>query len=200
MDSKQRTKNHFDKTAGDYNNSSDGRFVAEMYDVIVEEIEKHPNAKILDVGCGNGNLFSLLSEKKYELYGIDFSENMIDEAKRNCKREATFTVADAEKLPFDDNAFDIVVCNASFHHYIHPDAVLKEMRRVLRPGGKLIIGDPYVPGFARPFLNILIKFSEKGDYHFYGLDEMQELFLKNDFIPISSLRTGEHSALHTAAK
>jgi SAM-dependent methyltransferase len=56
------------------------------------------------------------------------------------------------------------------------------MRRVLRPGGKLIIGDPYVPGFARPFLNILIKFSEKGDYHFYGLDEMQELFLKNDFI------------------
>ena len=63
-----------------------------------------------------------------------------------------------------------------------------------------MIGDPYVPGIVRPLINVLIKFSEKGDYHFYGLNEMQELFLENDLIPVSSLKTGDHTALHIAGK
>jgi ubiquinone/menaquinone biosynthesis C-methylase UbiE len=200
MNAKEKTKNHFNQTAAEYDNSSDGKFVSEMYDVLVEEIGKSPNGKILDVGCGNGNLFSLLPDGKYELYGIDFSQNMIDEAKMNCGTKAKFAVSDAEELPFDDDSFDIIVCNASFHHYVHPNTVLKEMHRVLKYGGKLLIGDPYVPGFARPLINILIKFSEKGDYHFYGLNEMQEMFLNNEFIPLSSVKTGEHTALHIAEK
>ena len=200
MNAKEKTKDHFDKTASDYNNSSDGKFVEGMYDVLVTEILKSGSGRVLDVGCGNGNLFKLLPDGKYELHGIDFSKNMIDEAKRTCKTQATFAVADAESLPFDDNSFDIIVCNASFHHYTNPDAVLKEMHRVLKVNGKLLIGDPYVPGIVRPLINVLIKFSEKGDYHFYGLNEMQELFLENDLIPVSSLKTGDHTALHIAGK
>ena len=115
MNAKEKTKDHFDKTASDYNNSSDGKFVEGMYDVLVTEILKSGSGRVLDVGCGNGNLFKLLPDGKYELHGIDFSKNMIDEAKRTCKTQATFAVADAESLPFDDNSFDIIVCNASFH-------------------------------------------------------------------------------------
>lgn len=63
-----------------------------------------------------------------------------------------------------------------------------------------MIGDPYVPMPIRPLINILIKFSEKGDYHFYGFDEMQKLFLKNDLIPLSSQKTGEHTSLHIGEK
>ena len=200
MNAKEKTKNHFDKTASEYNDSSDGKFVEGMYDALVKEIQKSESGRILDVGCGNGNLFTLLPDGKYELYGVDFSKNMIDEAKMNCKTQATFSVADAESLPFDDDSFDMIVCNASFHHYTRPDDVLKEMRRVLKPSGKLLIGDPYVPGIARPLINVLIKFSDKGDYHFYGFNEMQELFLKNEFIPLSSVKTGEHTALHIAGK
>ena len=80
--SQEKTKKHFNETASDYNNSSDGKFVEPMYNVIVKEIQKLENGKILDVGCGNGNLFTFLSDEKYELYGIDFSENMIREAKK----------------------------------------------------------------------------------------------------------------------
>ena len=200
MNAKEKTKNHFDKTASDYNNSSDGKFVNSMYNSLINEIQKSEHGKILDIGCGNANLFNLLSNNKYELYGVDFSEKMIDEAKRTCNTKATFAVADAESLPFDDDTFDIIVCNASFHHYTHPDTVLGEMHRVLKCNGKLLIGDPYVPSPVRPLVNILIRFSEKGDYHFYGFKEMQNLFLKNDFIPLSSLKTGEHTALHIAAK
>lgn len=198
--SKDKTKQHFDKTASDYNNSHDGKFVEPMYDVIVDEIQKLESGRILDVGCGNGNLFSLLPDGKYELFGVDFSENMIVEAKMNCSNKATFSVADAEKLPFESDTFDIIVCNASFHHYIHPDTVLEEMHRVLKDGGKLLIGDPYMPTVVRSVMNVFIRFSDSGDYHIYGLDEMKKLFLKNGFNPVSSVRTENHAAFHVACK
>lgn len=200
ISSQDKTKKHFNETASDYNNSSDGKFVEPMYDVIVNEIQKLKSGKILDVGCGNGNLFTLLPSGKYELFGVDFSENMIAEAKKKCGQKATFSVADAEKLPFDSDSFDIIVCNASFHHYVHPDRVLKEMHRVLKDGGEVLIGDPYMPAFVRPIMNVLTKFSDSGDYHFYGLVEMKRLFNENGFNPVSSTRTGNHTAFHIAEK
>lgn len=199
INSKDRTKQHFDKTASDYNNSSDGKFVEPMYEVIVNEIQKLDGGKILDVGCGNGNLFTYLPDGKYELFGVDFSKNMIVEAKKNCQN-ATFSVADAEKLPFGDDTFDIIVCNASFHHYIRPNTVLKEMHRVLKDGGKVLIGDPYMSSVVRPVVNAVIKFSNSGDYHIYGMDEMKELFIKNGLTPVSSLKTDNHTAFHIAEK
>ena len=200
MDVKQKTKNHFNETAYDYDNSRDGKFVEPMYGIILDEIQKSPSGKILDVGCGNANLFSMLPDGKYELCGVDFSENMIAEAERKCCEKAEFKVADAESLPFDDNTFDIIVCNASFHHYIHPDAVLEEMHRVLKDGGKVLIGDPYLPGVVRPIFNVFLRFSESGDYHVYGFDEMERLFVKNGFSHVSSLKTANHAAFHVAEK
>ena len=136
MGTKEKTKQHFEDTAADYNNSHDGRFVEPMYEALLKEVRKTQSGRILDVGCGNGNLFSLLPERRYELFGIDFSENMIAEARKKCGDKAAFSVADAEELPFEDDTFDLVVCNASFHHYIHPDTVAAEMHRVLKTGGK----------------------------------------------------------------
>ena len=200
MNAKEKTMQHFNKTAASYNSTSDGKFVEPMYEPILNEIQKLQSGKILDVGCGNGNLFTLLPDGKYELYGVDFSENMILEAKHNCKTKASFLVADVEALPFKDNSFDIIVCNASFHHYIHPNKALREMQRVLKDGGILLIGDPYVPSLVRPMINILIKFSQKGDHHFYGFKEMKKLFIKNGLSPVYFEKTGEHTALHIAEK
>ena len=200
MSSKDKTKQHFNQTAANYNSSHDGKFVEPMYGAIVKEINKLQSGKILDVGCGNGNLFDLLPDGKYELFGVDFSENMIKEAKKKCGQKASFSVADAENLPFDNNTFDFIVCNASFHHYIHPNKVLEEMHRVLKDGGRLLIGDPYIPTVVRPVINVFTKFSKEGDYHFYGLNEMKKLFVKNSFSPISSFKTGKNTVLHIADK
>lgn len=200
MNSKEKTQKHFNETAATYNTSDDGKFVSGMYSVLVDEIQKSESGKILDVGCGNGNLFTFLPDGKYELYGVDFSENMISEAKKNCSVKASFIVGDAEKLPFDDDTFDILVCNASFHHYIHPDAVLEEMHRVLKDGGKLVIGDPYIPTGIRGLMNVILRFSDEGDYHIYGLSEMENLFVNNGLTPVSSRKTGRRTALYVAEK
>lgn len=200
MNVKQKTKKHFNETACDYDNSRDGKFVEPMYEIIAGEIQKSPSGRILDVGCGNANLFSMLPDGKYELHGIDFCENMIAEALMKCGNKAEFKVADAEKLPFDDDSFDVIVCNASFHHYVRPGAVLEEMHRVLKDGGRLLIGDPYLPNLVRPIFNMLLRFSDSGDYHIYGFDEMERLFVENGFIHVSSMKTEDHAAFHVAKK
>ena len=73
MNAKEKTMQHFNKTAANYNSTSDGKFVEPMYEPILNEIQKLQSGKILDVGCGNGNLFTLLHDGKYELYGVDFN-------------------------------------------------------------------------------------------------------------------------------
>ena len=64
MDAKDRTKRHFNETAADYNNSHDGKFVEPMYEALLGEIRKKECGTILDVGCGNGNLFTFLLAEK----------------------------------------------------------------------------------------------------------------------------------------
>ena len=200
MDTKEKTRRHFNQTAANYDTSHDGKFVKPMYAAIVQEINKTERGRILDVGCGNGNLFKFLPDGKYELVGVDFAENMIEEAKKDKAVAASFFVADVEDLPFTRDTFDIVVCNASFHHYVHPDAALTEMRRVLRENGKLLIGDPYPPAVLRPMMNMMTQYSNEGDFHFYGKKEMQKLLVKNGFGLISSVRTGDHTVLYIAEK
>lgn len=200
MDAKEKTKQHFDSTALDYNNSGDGKFVKPMYKTLVEELSKSGNGKLLDIGCGNGNLFGLLKKEAYQLYGVDLSENMISAAKASYSNRAELSIADAEKLPFESEMFDVLVCNASFHHYTHPDTVLSEMNRVAKSGGKLLIGDPYMPQPIRCIMNACTKYSNKGDYHFYGMHEMKRLLETHGFEFLKASRTSYHTVLYIAKK
>lgn len=97
--------------------------------------------KLLDCGCGNGRLFAFLKDKNIDYVGIDNSEALINLAKFR-HPDAKFLVADQIDLPFPDASFDHVWNIAAFHHV--PSAklrkkVLSEMRRVLKPGGYLIL-------------------------------------------------------------
>lgn len=181
MDSKERTKRHFDSTAADYDHSDDGIFCAEMYAPLIAEIHRSNPNKLLDIGCGNGNVLVQLVRDGYSLTGVDLSEVMIGEAKRRLDGCAELVVADAGKLPFLDSTFDTLICNASFHHYTDPEGVIKEMYRVLKPDAVLLIGECYMPQPFRAFMNLFIRFSPDGDYHFYGKWEMFRLLHRYNF-------------------
>jgi tRNA (uracil-5-)-methyltransferase TRM9 len=97
--------------------------------------------KVLDLGCGNGRWYKVFKEKKVDYFGIDNSEKLIEIAKENFP-EAKFFVGDALNLPFQDNFFDKVYSIALLHHIPSEDfriKVLKEVKRVLKPGGILIL-------------------------------------------------------------
>ncbi|MBU3090749.1 class I SAM-dependent methyltransferase [Clostridium sp. CF011] len=183
---KENSKINFNKQAESYDKSANGKFVAPMYNEIINRIMLIKPKKLLDVGCGTGNvLMKLVENSNIELYGLDISEKMIDMAKKNLGNSADLKVSDSECMPWKNNTFDVIVCNASFHHYPNPDKTLLEMKRILKSNGTLIIGDPTAPVVIRQVLNLYYKRSDTGDYKIYSKKEIEDLLIKTGFKPFN---------------
>ncbi|MGB9926777.1 MAG: class I SAM-dependent methyltransferase [Methanosarcina sp.] len=100
--------------------------------------------KILDVGTGAGFLALLFAEMGHEVTGVDLSEGMLEKAKSNAENlglKIDFSHGDAEKLPFEDNSFDLVVNKYLLWTLPQPSSALLEWKRVLKPGGKIFAID-----------------------------------------------------------
>jgi len=96
--------------------------------------------RVLDAGCGSGLLASALRARGAQLVGFDASPAMVDLARNRLGEGSAVHVADlAEPLPFDDAEFDDVVASLVLHYLPDWTAPLAELRRVLRPGGRLLL-------------------------------------------------------------
>ncbi|MGD0592030.1 MAG: class I SAM-dependent methyltransferase [Bacteroidota bacterium] len=96
------------------------------------------NGQLLDIGCGTGILFPYIME--WQVTALDISDCMLKKARQNNPGNVVaFVQADAEALPFEDNRFDCAVLFSVFPHFDRPVAVLQEIRRVIKPGGKIAI-------------------------------------------------------------
>lgn len=142
---KKLSVQEFTKAAEIYDSGHAGIYemCKDDYPPILEELEKEPFRDLLDVGCGTGPMIELLAakypEKKYT--GLDLTPKMIEVAAAKKLPNATFVVGDSENLPFKPNSFDAVICANSFHHYPNPEKFFAGVRRVLRPGGRLVLRD-----------------------------------------------------------
>jgi ubiquinone/menaquinone biosynthesis C-methylase UbiE len=99
---------------------------------------------ILDVGCGTGVISLVLSEMGHNVIGVDLSEEMLKRAKEkahNQKLRAEFQIDDAENLSFENESFDAVINRHLLWTLLNPERAVTEWKRVLKPGGKLIIID-----------------------------------------------------------
>ncbi|MGW5315957.1 class I SAM-dependent methyltransferase [Nocardia thailandica] len=101
-----------------------------------------PGGTVLDIGTGPGRLLAELAARRPELrlHGADLSPHMIDLARRRVDG-AELVVADVAELPFPDGAFDTVVSSLSMHEWPDLPAAARELRRVLRPQGRLMVYD-----------------------------------------------------------
>ena len=75
-------------------------------------------------------------------------------------------------LPFSDGSFDVVYCNDSFHHYPSPQNVLREVHRVMKPGGTFLMGDCWQPYVGRVIMNFYMHHSKEGDVKIYSEAEL----------------------------
>lgn len=103
-------------------------------------------ARVLDVGSGLGQLSIEMAQRPEtaEVTGIDLSGDLVAAAREKAEllgANARFLQADAAELPFSDASFDVVVSTLSLHHWEHPQAALREIYRVLAPGGRAVIVD-----------------------------------------------------------
>ncbi|HEV7933055.1 MAG TPA: class I SAM-dependent methyltransferase [Actinomadura sp.] len=103
--------------------------------------------RILDAGCGSGPLSAALRDRGAVVTGIDASAGMLALARRRLGDDVALHLADLrDRLPFDDGAFDDVVASLVLHYLEDWGPTLAELRRVLRPGGRLIasVDHPFV--------------------------------------------------------
>src|SRR3954465_7179336 len=100
---------------------------------------------VLDVACGGGNVVCAFAPTVRHATGIDMTPAMLEHAQATGKRQGLSNVSwdlgQATALPYADASFSIVVTRFSFHHFIEPLAVLKEMVRVCTPGGRVLVAD-----------------------------------------------------------
>lgn len=113
--------------------------------LLIEFSGAGPDDTVLDVACGGGNVVCAFAGIVRHATGIDMTPAMLDRARATAREKSLANVSwdqgQATSLPYSDGAFSIVVTRFSFHHFIEPLAVLKEMMRVCAPGGHVLVAD-----------------------------------------------------------
>lgn len=130
--------------------------------VVARLAELGARGRMLDVGTGPGHILLLVVERfpDAEVVGLDLSPRMLEHAARRRAgsphaARIALELGDAKGLPFPDASFDVVFSNTILHHIPDPRTLLAEARRVLRPGGVLLIRDLYRPPTAARALELV---------------------------------------------
>ncbi|HXH82453.1 MAG TPA: methyltransferase domain-containing protein [Candidatus Tectomicrobia bacterium] len=147
--------------------------------------------RLLDVGCGTGSAVIAAARRPVaRACGIDVSPEMIVRARRNADGLAgvEFRVADAEAIPYPDATFTAVICTNSFHHYSEPLRALAELRRVLAPGGRLVVLDPDRAGCLWVWCwDRILRVAERSHVRYYTAAELLDLVRTGGFADVRLL-------------
>jgi ubiquinone/menaquinone biosynthesis C-methylase UbiE len=117
----------------------------EALDFIVHMAEAGPNDTSLDVACGPGLLACAFARVVRHAVGIDLTPAMLEQARKTQAEQGlknvTWQQGDVNSLPYPDAHFSIASSRFAFHHLLDPLAALKEMKRVCKPGGRIVVAD-----------------------------------------------------------
>jgi ubiquinone/menaquinone biosynthesis C-methylase UbiE len=117
------------------------RYSVEPYIHAVAQFTRHRGKKVLEIGVGAGTDHLQWARAGADLYGVDLTEAAISTTRRRLEiygLSSQLQKIDAEKLPFPDGTFDIVYSWGVIHHSEHPEKIVAEIRRILKPGGQFI--------------------------------------------------------------
>jgi len=175
----EKNKKFFNKWASRYDKGFFKKWRRKLIEKIIEIAKINKNSKILDAGCGTGELLKLLisQKKNLKLYGIDVSDKMLEVAEKKLKNKAKLKMSSVENINFKDNYFDYVFSEDAFHHYADYDLVMKNFYRILKIRGKLVVVDVDF-GFIG---NKIFHWLEPGNNKMHSKKEFIELFKKYGF-------------------
>jgi ubiquinone/menaquinone biosynthesis C-methylase UbiE len=145
---KTSIKNYWDWRSTTFGHDADkSAAIAEQWETIVHQVVKGaPGKRALDIGTGTGQFAVYLARGGFDVTGIDISEAMIAEAQRYAADQGLdidFQTGDAESLDFVDRTFNVIVSRNLLWTLPRPHQALMEWRRVLKPGGRLMLSDGF---------------------------------------------------------
>jgi ubiquinone/menaquinone biosynthesis C-methylase UbiE len=155
---------------------------AEILQRILRAVDPQQNDEVLDIACGPGILTCALAARTRHATGIDLTPAMLEEARRLQGEEhlenLTWIEGDVKTLPFADASFTLVICRYSFHHFEDPFVVLKEMKRVCRPGGRVVVIDTAPSCEKADAFNHMERLRDFSHMRALPVEETVELFAK----------------------
>ena len=170
------------------------------------DFSAYPEKRILDVGCGLGNDLSRFVSGGSEGVGIDISQTAIMLSRKNFQfRElsAEFVQMDGEEMAFQDNSFDVVYCHTVLHFTPHPDALVQEIHRVLKPGGLAIImtinRHSWLYALHR-LANLKIDYMDSPVFNKYTYAEFERMLSPFDHLDIIVERFPVKTEVHSGIK
>jgi SAM-dependent methyltransferase len=152
--------------------------------MIVDAARPNPDDRLLDVACGPGLVVCDFAPHVREATGIDVTPAMLERARKLATDKGlaniTWRQGDVYSLPYEDASFTIVTTRFSFHHFLDPAAVLREMVRVCAPGGRVIVVDDYSSEDSKKAaeFNRLEKLRDPSHSRCLTLTELKGLFGK----------------------
>jgi ubiquinone/menaquinone biosynthesis C-methylase UbiE len=148
---------------------------------------------VLDVACGPGLVACELAPYAKHVAGIDITPRMIEQAKERQQEKSlnnlTWQVGDVLPLPFPDSQFSIVLTRYTFHHFLNPKAVLSEMIRVCKPGGRVIIVDVVQSPEKADAYDQLEKLRDPSHVHALTFAEMDSIIAASG---IANIKTAQY--------
>jgi demethylmenaquinone methyltransferase/2-methoxy-6-polyprenyl-1,4-benzoquinol methylase len=152
----------------------------EMRDEALSFLDIRPDDRVLDVGCGTGFATEGLLRHADDVHGLDQSSHQMEKAFAKFGRNdrVRFYRGDAERLPFVDDSFDVVWSSGSIEYWPNPVTALRELRRVVKPGRRvLVVGPDY------PRSTVFQKLAD-AIMLFYDEHEAQRMFEEAGFVDI----------------
>ncbi|HET6418574.1 MAG TPA: methyltransferase domain-containing protein [Geobacteraceae bacterium] len=151
--------------------------------ILIELSEVCRDDTVLDVACGPGIVACEFARRAGRVTGIDITPAMIEQAEKRQRdlklQNLDWSVGEAVPLPCDDNSFSLVITRYSFHHLLAPEKALREMIRVCRPGGRVMVADVAVPTSKSEAYDRLEVMRDPSHTHALTQDEFAALFLRS---------------------
>ncbi|WP_243375247.1 class I SAM-dependent methyltransferase [Geotalea sp. SG265] len=182
---KESVQQQFDSVAHHYLSNSPMAEVG-LLDLIVDLAAPRPEHCSLDVACGAGLLVCCFAPLVASATGVDLSRSMLTAAEQESKRQglvnASFHLADSEALPFADHSFDIVTCKLAFHYFPDPQRAIREMKRVAKPDGRIVLIDRVAAEdfHTRELHNRIEKLRTPSKVKVYARSEIQSMMERED--------------------
>lgn len=179
----ERSAARYDRRLGRSRWPRNQRLKAEL---VARELEPALAGTVLEVGCGTGQVAGELVAAQPALHyvGVDFSPGMLEVARRRLGDAADLRVGRAETLPLDDASVDAAFGIDVLHHVDDPAAALRDLRRVVRPGGRVVFleGNPRFPLTA--VLGLVVR--EERAVLRIGPRMLMRLFVAAGFVDVSA--------------